>query len=158
MNIVWTDISKTEYDLLYDRNVEYASMEVDGYTDDEVKVFMNLSEPGFTVVLIDNDPEDLSQGYKSCKRETYAGALSIAVQIAASLITVREIMTATADRVDAAKSDPYVHHRGEVVSANKVRCGCGEEFPTVDHPEPGHWESPALDAHRAQFKSASNVN
>lgn len=45
------------------------------------------------------------------------------------------------------------HISGTVLSPTTVRCdgngidSCGEEFPTVPHPEPDHWESPLLMAH-----------
>jgi hypothetical protein len=89
MKIEWKTVSKLDFDLFVNRNVRYATMEVEGFTDDRVEVFMNLSEPGFTVVLI-TDHE-----YRSAKRETYAGALSIATQVATSILMVRESITAT---------------------------------------------------------------
>lgn len=86
MNVEWSGLSDREYHDLKNKNVRYASMEVDGDTDDYVEVYLNLNESGFTVVYITTDANTYEYVYRVCKRETYAGALAVAVQIAASII------------------------------------------------------------------------
>lgn len=96
MNIAWNATSEYDYITTVNQNARFASMEVEGFTNDRVEVFMNLSEPGFTVVLIKGDPDSLDKTeYLNTHRETYAGALAIAVQVAASIIPVRSILTST---------------------------------------------------------------
>lgn len=49
------------------------------------------------------------------------------------------------------------HNSGTVLSDSTVECQCGEQFPIVAHPEPDHWESPALDAHVTAMRAAESV-
>jgi hypothetical protein len=39
------------------------------------------------------------------------------------------------------------NHDGATVNEKTVTCNCGLEFPIEPHPEPGHIESPAWEAH-----------